>query len=370
MLASCKYILFSGNDLIGIKFKKYFKRYFPSKSKIYGFDENVLDSFQGNVFSEIEYVIINSFELKIEFVKKIINCFSGYCKIIVIQKSEKNIYKTFKNITLVKISNYIGFHDKFGEIYSFSSAEVLIDYFVESIVKSMQSNFIHVSYDSINSKIIPYKQKFCSLRLLYQGDPGDIVLSQSVGKFRIKLGELLAKYVDDKVISRIDFIVPVPSSGIFYAVGLSKATKIPMLPALKKNKVSERAFEIQNVDVRKRYLFDNMKIYSELIKDKNIILVDEAIFTGATLKVMCEILKQNGVKEIYLAIPSPKCFSQCKYLVHPKRKLLLDKISEDYISSYFKVNNAFFLPLIEYVEVLREIDDRMCYECFLKDNNV
>ncbi|WP_193551758.1 phosphoribosyltransferase family protein [Campylobacter jejuni] len=368
MLANYKYILFSTNDLIGIKFKKYFKRYFPNKSKIYDFDENVLDSFKGS--SKIEYVVINSFELKIEFVKKIFNYFSKHCKIIIIQKSEKNIYKTFKNITLVKISNYIGFHDKFGEIYSFSSAEVLIDYFVESIVKSMQNNFIHISYDSINSKIISYRQKFCSLRFLYQGDPGDIILSQSIGKFRIKLGELLAKHVDSKIISKVDFIVPVPSSGIFYAVGLSKVTKIPMLPALKKIKVSERAFEIQDVDVRKRYLLDNMEIYSELIKDKNIILVDEAIFTGATLKVMCEILKQSGVKEIYLAIPSPKCFSQCKYLVHPKRNLLLDKISEDYISSYFKVNDAFFLPLNQYVEVLREIDDRMCYECFLKDDNV
>lgn len=371
-LIGCKYILFGNNndDLIGVKFKKYFKRYFPKKLKIYNFDENILNSFQRNEFSEIEYVIINSFELKIKSVKKIFDYFSKHCKIIIIQKSDKNTYRTFKNITLIKISNYIGFHDKSGEICSFADADILVDCFIESIVKSIQNNFMFVSYDNINSKIISYKQKFCSLRFLYQGDPGDIILSQSVGKFRIRLGELLAKYVDDKIISKIDFIVPVPSSGIFYAVGLSKITKIPMLPALKKNKVSERAFEIQDVDVRKRYLFDNMRIYSELIKDKNIILVDEAIFTGATLKVVCEILKQSGVKEIYLAIPSPKCFSQCKYLVHPKRNLLLDKISEDYISSYFKVNDTFFLPLIEYVDVLKELDEAMCYECFLKDNNV
>ncbi|WP_201737039.1 phosphoribosyltransferase family protein [Campylobacter armoricus] len=360
----------NNDDLIGIKFKKYFKRYFPNKSKIYNFDENALNSFQRNIFSEIEYVVINSFELEVKSVKKLLKYFSKYCKIIVIQKSDKNTYRTFKNVTLIKISNYIGFHDKVGEVCSFASADILIDYFVESVVKSMKNNFISISYNNVNSKIIPYKQKFCSLRFLYQGDPGDIILSQSVGSFRIKLGELLASNINDKIISRIDFIVPVPSSGIFYAVGLSKMTKIPMLPALKKIKVSKRAFEIQDVDVRKRYLFDNIQIYSDLIKDKNIILVDEAIFTGATLKVVCEILKRSGVKKIYLAIPSPKCFSQCKYLVHPERNLLLDKISENYISSYFKVNGVIFLPLTEYIDVLNKIDDRICYECFLKDDNV
>lgn len=291
-------------------------------------------------------------------------------KIIIIQKSSRNTYRTFKNITFVKISNFIGFNDKIDEIQSLGNAKFLIDYFVESIVISIKNNHILINYDDFNSQIISYKQQFCSLRLLYQGDPNENVFSNNVGNFRIKLGEILANYIDKNCLSEVDYIVPVPSSGIFYAVGLSKALKIPMLPALKKIQVSERAFEIQDVDTRKRYLYDNMEVNFELIKNKNIILVDEAIFTGSTLKVVCDILKDHNVSKIYLAIPSPKCFTQCDYLVQPKRTLLLTKIDELYLSNYFNVNSVDFLPLEQYVKILKMINGNICYECFLKEKNV
>ncbi|EAH7311203.1 glutamine amidophosphoribosyltransferase, partial [Campylobacter coli] len=357
----------SGNDLVGIKFQKYFKRYFPNQLQIFDCDEQFLSIMRNDIFEKTEYIIINSLESKKENVKKIVGYFSRFSKIIIIQKSIRNTYRTFKNITLIKISNFIGFNDRVNEIQSFASAEVLIDYFIESIVEGVKHGHILVKYDSFNSKIISQRQKFCSLRLLYQGDPNENIFLQNVGNFRIKLGEILADYLNIGDLNDIDYIVPVPSSGIFYAVGLSKALKIPMLPALKKIQISERAFEIQDVDTRKRYLYNNMEINSELIKNKNIILVDEAIFTGATLKVVCDILKDCDVSKIHLAIPSPKCFLQCDYLVQPKRILLLKKINERYLSNYFNVNSVNFLPLEQYAKILNKIDNNICYECFLKE---
>lgn len=362
-----KYLLFSEHDLIGIKFQKYFKRYFPNQLYICDCNDQCCINLQNTTSLRTEYVIINSFKAKRDIVKKIVNHFSRFSKIIVIQKSSKNIYRTFKNITLIKISNFIGFNDKADEIQSFANADLLIDYFVESIVESIKYNHILVNYSSLNSKIITNRQKFCSLRLLYQGDPNENIFSQNVGNFRIKLGEILANYFNLNYSNNIDYIVPVPSSGVFYAVGLSKALKIPMLPALKKIQVSERAFEIQDIDTRKRYLYNNMEINSELIKNKNIILVDEAIFTGATLKVVCDILKDCNVANIHLAIPSPKCFLHCDYLVQPKRTLLLKKINEKYLSNYFNVKSITFLPLERYAKILNEIDNNICYECFLKE---
>ncbi|KAA8604170.1 hypothetical protein CGP82_04445 [Campylobacter sp. LR185c] len=70
------------------------------------------------------------------------------------------------------------------------------------------------------------------------------------------------------------------SSGIFYVVGLSSYLQISFLPALKKKiQVSERAFEIENVE---RVIFIKIcKLVFICLKIKKIILVDEAIFTGA-----------------------------------------------------------------------------------------
>ncbi|EOJ1496406.1 hypothetical protein ACM133_001129 [Campylobacter coli] len=183
-----KFLLLSGNDLVGIKFQKYFKRYFPNQLQIFDCDEQFLSIMRNDIFEKTEYIIINSLESKKENVKKIVGYFSRFSKIIIIQKSIRNTYRTFKNITLIKISNFIGFNDRVNEIQSFASAEVLIDYFIESIVEGVKHGHILVKYDSFNSKIISQRQKFCSLRLLYQGDPNENIFLQNVGNFRIKLG--------------------------------------------------------------------------------------------------------------------------------------------------------------------------------------
>lgn len=212
---------------------------------------------------------------------------------------------------------------------------------------------------------IAQKQKKCSLRLLYKGETNDYILGRNVGDFRINLGIKLSEKINKRILSKIDYIIPVPSSGIFYAVGLSKVLKIPFLPALKKLEISERAFEIQNVDMRKSYLSKNMEVNAHLIKGKKLLIVDEAIFTGATLKVVCDLLKENGANEVHIAIPSPKCYKNCEYLVQPERVMLLNKINENAISKYFDVESITYMDIENYEEELNSIDN-ICLECFHK----
>lgn len=135
------------------------------------------------------------------------------------------------------------------------------------------------------------------------------------------------------------------------------------MPIANKLNISERAFEIQNIDSRKRNLYNNIQVNSHLIQNKNILLIDEAIFTGATLKVFCDILKNTAVKDIHIAIPSPKCYNECGYLVQPKRELLLNKLQDDHLSYYFGVQSVSFLNLEDYEDELRSIDN-ICIECF------
>lgn len=260
------------------------------------------------------------------------------------------------NITIPKMS---AFDSAKNRLYR---GEILADWLAENIVL-----FIKNKKDLSNlqdNKIIPFKQKYCSLRLLYKNDVNEMVFGQNVGEFRINLGKILASYIDKSLIKNLDYIIPVPSSGIFYAVGLSQNLNVPFLPALRKQEVSERSFEIINTDVRKNYLYTNMQINSYLIKNKKILLVDEAIFTGATLKVVCDILRDNQVGEIHLAIPSPKCYNQCDYLMLPKRTLLLEKIRENVINQYLNVDSLTFLPFTIYKDALYSVNQKLCLECF------
>lgn len=314
--------------------------------------------------------------------------FIKYCKIlkfknIILKQAEFNKYKQIlqesKNICILVLHKGIEFkiHQHLNiinitipKMSAFDSVknrlyrgEILADWLAENIVLFIK-NKQKLESNPKDNKTIPLKQKYCSLRLLYKSDVNEIVLGQNVGEFRINLGKILASYIDKNLIKNLDYIIPVPSSGIFYAVGLSQSLNVPFLPALRKQEVSERSFEIINTDVRKNYLYTNMQINSHLIKNKKILLVDEAIFTGATLKVVCDILRDNQVGEIHLAIPSPQCYNQCDYLMLPKRILLLEKIRENAINQYLNVDSLTFLPFTIYKDALYSVNQKLCLECF------
>jgi len=208
------------------------------------------------------------------------------------------------------------------------------------------------------------KQKKCAFNLIYKLRPLEYFFDERVATARISLGEKLANSFDKEIISKIDFIVPVPETGLYYAMGLSKKLGIPYLEALLKDTNEIRSFQILDSNVRKEIIKNKIIPIQELIKGKNIILVDEAIFTGTTLKVVSEMLKECGVNEIHLGIPTPECREQCPYYVQPKRLMLLEYIQRDMLEDYFEVESITFQAKENLREKVSELGNA-CMQCFM-----
>lgn len=348
-------------DLFSVKFIQYCKRLLGKKPLTIDFDqfnENIVNFIQ---LCQYKYIIINAIDASESSLNKIMDKIERNCIIITLCGEKLK----FNNIYSIDIPDFMGFNNHSSQIeyYGKSNRYILIDYIIEEIINNI-NNLELINFSNLNTNpIVATRQQYCSLRLLYQGKPDDFILDRNVGEFRINLGKKLFYCIEKSILENIDYIVPIPSSGIFYAVGLSIISKIPVMPIANKLNISERAFEIQNIDSRKRNLYNNIQVNSHLIKNKNILLIDEAIFTGATLKVFCDILKNTAVKDIHIAIPSPKCYNECDYLVQPKRELLLNKLQDDHLSYYFGVQSVSFLNLEDYEDELRSIDN-ICIECF------
>lgn len=381
-IGSC--VLIGKDDLLSTKLEKYLKRYMGKSIRLsYGVVESNNLEALNSYFSFIapKYIIMMIDDLISQNLIKKIQEISNLLKIkiLMVFNSTKEKLINFDNNNLkINIPLLYGFNEEKGELeqnhndkHNNIQITTLADEVASKIALAvkeekffdLKTELNNTQYESYNCLNIAEKQKHCSLRLLYKGDPNEYILGENVGDFRISLGMKLSQRIDQKVISNVDYIVPVPSSGIFYAVGLSKALKIPFLPALRKLEISERAFEIQNVDMRKSYLSKNMEVNAHLIKGKKLLIVDEAIFTGATLKVVCELLKENGALEVHIAIPSPKCYKNCEYLVQPDRTMLLNKINENAISKYFDVESVTYIETEDYEKALQSIES-ICTECF------
>ena len=207
------------------------------------------------------------------------------------------------------------------------------------------------------------EQEGCCFKIIYKMSPTDYFNNRVIANFRIKLGQCLATYIDKSLINRIDYVVPVPETGIYYAIGLAESLKKPYMQALSKQNNAMRSFQIQSTDVRKRIVWNKIHPIRELLENKIVAIVDEAIFTGTTLKIVCELLHQCKVKEIHLVIPTPPCMRQCPYYVLPERAMLLEYVRLDMLCEYFNVASITFQRFEQFKTIVEQYSCS-CYKCF------
>lgn len=228
---------------------------------------------------------------------------------------------------------------------------------------------IHNSYnkknpdkvDQLISKILNQSQ--CSIQLLYRKKSEEIVNNKPIASWRYNLGKDLCDSVPFYVMEQIDCIVPVPETGKYYAQGLSNASNKPYVEAFYKKLEIGRSYDIQNSDKRKEFINNKLGIHSGLLKDKSIGLVDEAIFTGATLKIACNLLSNEDVNKIFIIIPSPTCKTQCSFNMQPIRTLLMEYVREKDLYKYFDVDGVYFQNSKNYEKVMHSANFN-CTKCF------
>ncbi len=228
--------------------------------------------------------------------------------------------------------------------------------------EDLPSSFPEIS-NTDKGVFIENKQKNCIFNLVYKLSPMDYFGGKRIAEMRIQLGNTLAKSFPAELAAKADCVIPVPKTGLYYAMGLAQGLGLPYIQALSKDTSDLRSFQVNSADVRKSIIKNKVIPIPELIKGKKIIVVDEAIFTGTTLKVVCKMLRDCGAEEIYLAIPTPQCYNQCSYYVQPKRAMLLEYVREKMLEQYFGVDSVTYQNGEDFKNVAMEFGS-VCMECF------
>lgn len=209
-------------------------------------------------------------------------------------------------------------------------------------------------------------QSNCSVNLIYRKKSYEIENNRSVANWRYDLGCSLAKNVSKEIQDEIDIIVPVPETGKYYAQGLSNSLSKPYVEALYKKSEIGRSFDIANTEKREKFLDSKLGILEDLVADKVVGIVDEAIFTGQTLKLVKSLLDSSSVRKVYFFIASSECVSKCKYNMMPERNLLSNIKTKDEIIEYFNVEGIIYQDLIRYKN-LTKLSGFTCSSCFEKN---
>ncbi|MDQ3065205.1 MAG: amidophosphoribosyltransferase, partial [bacterium] len=205
-----------------------------------------------------------------------------------------------------------------------------------------------MSEDTLESvQISEGKERVDAFEFVYLARPDSIIAGQNVYTARYRAGQMLAKLAPVKA----DAVFCVPDSGSSAAVGYAQASGIPYEPGLLKNRYIGRTF-IEPEKIRKETVQLKFNIITDAVNGKDIILVDDSLVRGNTLKYVIGLLKSHGAKSVHVRIASPPVKFPDFYGIDTptSHDLIANEYSESQIAEIIRADTLFYLPLPELIK--------------------
>lgn len=176
---------------------------------------------------------------------------------------------------------------------------------------------VELTHDSVTQLCIPGEEmRICSFLWTYYGYSNSTYEGVNVELMRYKNGEILAE--NDRALkegAEIDYVCGVPDSGTPHAIGYANKSGIRFArPFIKYTPTWPRSFTPSNQRERKKIAKMKQIPVKELIKDKNLLFVDDSIVRGTQLKETVEFLYENGARSVHMRSACPPIMYGCKYL--------------------------------------------------------
>jgi len=156
---------------------------------------------------------------------------------------------------------------------------------------------------------ITKEKALCSFEYVYFARPDSTLDGKNVYDVRESAGKTLAK--EHPV--NADIVIGVPDSGTPAAIGYSQGSGIPYRPGLIKNKYIGRIFIQPTQTQREIGVRIKLNPIDGLVKGKSVVLVDDSIVRGTTMRKIIGSLRHSGAKEVHLRISSPPIRNCCYF---------------------------------------------------------
>jgi amidophosphoribosyltransferase len=214
-------------------------------------------------------------------------------------------------------------------------------------------------------------QKHCLFEYIYFLNKDSNFEHTNIKKFRNNIGKLMAlrdqkffKYLDEEII-----VCGVPNTGNDYAISYADTIELQYKNYIIRNNEVNRTFILSNDEERNKYA-NKKYIFDPNIKNKNVILIDDSIVRGITLKILIKNLKEFGVNNIYVIISSPPINNTCNFGIDipTKEELIYNKINHKKIHKYFGCELVRYLDLDLLNEALPDYNDK-CTMCLNPNPN-
>ncbi|MBW1840664.1 MAG: amidophosphoribosyltransferase, partial [Deltaproteobacteria bacterium] len=202
-----------------------------------------------------------------------------------------------------------------------------------------------ISDDGIKSIKMPFaaKRSFCIFEFIYFARPDSTIFGQNVYLARKAHGKQLAleAYAD------ADLVMPFPDSGTYAAIGFAEAAGIPFEMAMIRNHYVGRTFIQPTQSMRDFGVRVKLNPVKALLKGKDIIIIEDSIIRGTTVKTRVKALRELGVNRIHMRVAGPPHRHPCHYGIDfsTRGELIAASKSVEELTSYLDLDSLYYLSL-------------------------
>lgn len=229
------------------------------------------------------------------------------------------------------------------------------------------------------------KYKHCIFEYIYFSRPDSQIFEEKVDKVRRRIGANLAienpppdKDNPDDVDEKKVIIINVPDSSNTATLGyfnecVKKTKNIKHEIGLIRSHYVGRTFIEPGQDHRQMKVKTKFNVVKGVLANRKVVIVDDSIVRGTTLKLLVDLIKQANPKEIHLRITSPPIVSPCYYgMDFPSKEEL---IANQFNGDIEKIRQSLGVESLKYMSVESLLDSvpsttektDYCTACFTKN---
>ena len=178
---------------------------------------------------------------------------------------------------------------------------------------------------------------------------------------RKRLGEQLAKEhpID------ADFVMAIPDSGNYAAVGYAKESGLPLEIGMIRNHYIGRTFIQPSQFLREFRVRVKLNPIRDVLKGKRVVVVEDSIVRGTTSRSRVEEIRRAGAKEIHFRVTCPPITFPCFYGIDfpSKGELIASNKSVKEIADFIEVDSLQYLSLEGMLGIMKD-SNAFCHACF------
>ena len=200
----------------------------------------------------------------------------------------------------------------------------------------------------------------CIFEYIYFARSDSVMDGISVHEARMKAGRALAR--ENRV--EADLVTGVPESGLAAAEGYAAESGIPFALAFHKNSYVGRSFIKPTEEERNIAVQMKLSAFSDVVRGKRIVLIDDSIVRGTTMRHLIVMLKEAGAREVHVRISSPPFLYPCYYGtdVPTAGQLIASGNTEETVREYVGADSLAYLKVEDFEHMTGDL--ALCRACF------